>query len=160
MFKPYYGYCKFCDKDDRLIAVKSLHCQKCNYELKQAKKKQAGKKEGRYVYKRVATGEASVFKSILENMPETETRCFVCNVRVAVITPSNMAHVLPKGKYAKMRLDPNNIRILCHRLVADNDGNQGCHFAWDMKPRSELTGEGWERMKELEHDLKEIYKTL
>jgi len=160
MFEPNYATCIKCNKNDVLIVVKKGYCQKCNHELKQSKKKQAGKKTGGYVYKRVATGEANVFESVLENMPQVETRCFVCNVRVAVVTHNNMAHVLSKGKFPKMRLDHNNIRILCHRFVADKDGNQGCHFAWDMKPRSELTGDGWERMKELEADLKEIYKTL
>jgi hypothetical protein len=159
MFKPYYGYCKFCDKDGQLIAVKSLHCQKCNYELKQSKKKAAGKKTGRYVYKRIPTGENSVFESIVEGLSDTETVCFVCKIRVPIITHSNIAHVLPKGRYPKMRLDPNNLVVLCHKIVADENG-QGCHYAYDMTPHSELKGEGWERLFELRDQLKETYKTL
>lgn len=159
MFKAHYGTCIKCEKEQQLIVVKSGYCEKCNYELKQSKKKSAGKKTGRYVYKRVATGEGGVFERIIESLSDTETVCFVCQIRVPIITHHNIAHVLAKGKYPKMRLDPNNLVVLCHKIVADESG-QGCHYAYDMTPHSELKGEGWERLFELRNQLKEHYKTL
>ena len=107
-----------------------------------------------------ATGEKETFHEVLDSLSDFEpTTCFVCGINVAVVTHCNMAHVLSKGKYPLFRNNPDNIRILCHRIIADENG-QGCHFAWDMTPRSKLVGEGWERMKELEIDLKEEYNSL
>lgn len=156
MFKPFYGFCKFCEKDDQLIAVKSGHCQQCNYNQKQAKKKAAGKKTGKYTYVRHATGEGEMFREIaLNTIGDEATRCFVCGKLVAVVTHNNMAHVLAKGKYLKFRLNPENIVILCYNISGDN-----CHYKYDMTPHSELKGEGWERLFELRDRLKEEYKQL
>lgn len=107
------------------------------------------------------TGEGCTFATVLDNLSDMEeTKCFVCQIPIAYVDHNNFAHVLSKGKYPLFRLEPENIRLLCHRIIADDDGNQGCHYAWDFKPRSELVGEGWERMKELEAELKECYKEL
>ena len=84
----------------------------------------------------------------------------MCGIPVAVVTVSNMCHVLSKKQYSLFRNKADNIRILCHRIVADKNGFQGCHYAWDMTPRSKLTGKGWDRMKELEEKLKEEYKLI
>lgn len=148
-FKPHYGYCKFCDKDDKLIVVKSLHCQKCNHELKQSKKKQAGKKTGGYVYKRVATGETSLFEAIAETR---EWKCFVTGAYLSVLTPTQFMHVLPKAlnKYPKMKLYKDNIVLATDEI----------HRRWDFSPRSELVEPYWKPLFELEAQLKEIYKTL
>jgi hypothetical protein len=107
------------------------------------------------------TGEKNVFHEVLDGLSDMEeTKCFVCQIPIALVTHCNFGHVLSKGKYSKFRLNPDNIVLLCHRIIADDDGSQGCHHSWDFKPRSELTGEGWERIKELEAELKEHYKNL
>lgn len=106
-------------------------------------------------------GEKDVFHEVLDELSYMEeTKCYVCQIPIALVTHCNFAHVLPKGKYERFRLNPANIVLLCHRIIADEDGNQGCHHSWDFKPRSELTGEGWEKMKELEAELKKEYKEL
>jgi len=109
-----------------------------------------------------ATGEKDVFESVLDNISDLEdTKCFVCGVRVAVVTHSNFGHVLSKGQYPKFRLNPKNIVILCHRIIADKDGNQGCHFQWDMRPRSEIIDNPeWQELFDLETQLKEEYKRI
>lgn len=106
------------------------------------------------------TGEKNVFEDVLDNIPyDTETKCFVCGQLIALVMPHNFAHVLSKGKYAKFRLKPENIVLLCHKIIADKDG-QGCHYAYDFTPNSELNGEGWEKLFELREKLKEEYKKL
>lgn len=160
MFKPHLNTCSNC-KQETIVVVKKMLCAKCNYEQKQAKKKSEGKKTGPYRYNRKATGEKDVFHSVLDNLPDDqETKCFICRDRISVITPSNFAHVLSKKKYPLFRNNPDNIRILCHKIIADEAGGQGCHYAWDFKPRSELKGDNWERMFKLEEELKEQYKKL
>ena len=106
-------------------------------------------------------GERETFEVVLDELSDFEpTVCFVCGINVAVVTHCNMAHVLSKKQYPLFRNNPNNIKILCHRIVADKDGNQGCHFSWDMTPRSKLIGDGWEKLKELEEQLKLEYKRI
>jgi 5-methylcytosine-specific restriction endonuclease McrA len=153
MFKIHIGDCKNpdCNRQDVPIVVKDGWCDKCNYERKQAKKKAAGKKTGPYKYKREATGEANIFEIVLE---KNEPICYVCKERISLIMAHNFAHVLPKGRYPKARLDPNNIRILCYKF------GQGCHERWDFGVKAELTGDGWDRMKALAEELKKEYSNL
>lgn len=106
------------------------------------------------------TGEKDVFESVLDNLSDLEeTKCFVCGIRVAVVTHNNFAHVLAKGKYPKFRLNPANVVILCHRMIANENGN-GCHNLYDTSPHSKLKGEGWEKLFELREQLKEEYKRI
>jgi hypothetical protein len=42
---------------------------------------------------------------------------------------------------------------MCYKI----DGS-GCHSKFDFNPRSELTGENWERVFALESELKKQYK--
>jgi len=108
-----------------------------------------------------ATGERETFEVVLDELSDFEpTTCFVCGINVAVVTHCNMAHVLSKKQYSLFRNNPNNIKILCHRIVADKDGNQGCHYLYDMTPHSNLKGEGWEKLFELRDKLKEEYKRI
>jgi hypothetical protein len=108
------------------------------------------------------TGEGELHKDVLDSLSDFEAaKCFVCGINLALVTHSNMAHVLSKNKYPLFRLDPRNIVLLCHRMIADKDGFQGCHFSWDMQPRSKIIGKAeWEKMFELEAQLKEEYKKL
>jgi hypothetical protein len=151
MFKPHYGTCKnpSCQKDDVLIVVKDGWCEKCNYNRKQEKKKAAGKKHGKYTYKKEATGEKSVFEYVLER---DEPRCFVCGDRLTLIMAHNFAHVLAKGKYPAFRLYPDNIRLMCFKF------GEGCHEKYDQQPHSNLKGDGWDRLFELRDRLKAEYE--
>lgn len=160
MFRPHRGVCSNpeCQKSDVLIVVKDGYCQKCHHDRKAAKKRMSGKKE--YKYSRRSTGEVDIYEKVLEMLPDEETKCFVCGSRISLITHNNFAHVLSKGKYPEARLDPENIVILCHRIIADDDGFQGCHYSYDMTPHSELKGYGWEKMFELRRRLKEKYNQI
>jgi len=162
MFKPHYSYCKFCDKDDQLIVVKSGHCQKCNHDQKQAKKKASGRSVAKKTFVSTASGEGEMFRSLaLESLGDDYTKCFVCGMPIAALTYSNMAHVLSKKQFPAFRLNPDNIVILCHRLVADENGRNGCHNQIDGRPRSEIQDDPrWQKFFELEEQLKEQYKNL
>jgi hypothetical protein len=163
MFRPHKNTCSGCGQET-IVVVKAMLCAKCNHEKKQAKKKAAGKKPsksfGSYGYKE-PTGEKSVFEAFLESLPdEQQTRCFVCGERISLVMPHNFAHVLPKKQYERFRLNPANLRLLCFKIIADESG-QGCHYDWDFKPRSELKNDPkWDKMFELEEQLKEEYKRL
>lgn len=162
MFKPYYGgTCSQCGKDDQMIVVKAGWCNTCNHKNKEAKKKAAGKKTGGYKYVREATGEKDTFHAVLDNLPDTETVCFVCKTRIAAVTVHNFAHILSKKQYPLFRNNPNNIRLLCHRFVADADGFQGCHFCYDMQPISNIIDKPeWQELFELKTQLLEEYKRI
>lgn len=156
-FKPHYGLCVQCHKDEQLIVIAKGVCQICNHKNKEAKKKAAGKKTGGYKYIREATGEGEMFREIaLNQLSEEATTCFVCGIPIAVVTHNHMAHILPKGKYPKFRLNPDNIRILCFNI----QGN-GCHSRLDARPRSEIIDKPeWQELFELETQLKEEYKRI
>ena len=164
MFKPHIGDCKLCPRTSVPIVVKSGACQYCRHEQKQKKRKAEGKKPLGYKYSRRNTGEVDIYEKVLENMPDHETRCFVCGIRVPLVTHNNMAHVLPKGKYEKFRLNPDNIVILCHSFIARNrpDGTptNGCHSDWDTKPRSGLKDPMWDKLFALEAQLLDEYKRI
>lgn len=155
MFKPHYGTCSKCEKDEQLIVVKRGICQRCNYEEKQAKKKSEGKKTG-YKYVKTATGEKDVFQEILDSYDDKPIYCFVCKKRLTLITHSNFAHVLPKGKYPKHRLNPDNIRLLCFDI---NTG--GCHRKYDFSAKSDLENDpNFKEILELREKLKKEYNSL
>jgi len=163
MFKPFYGgTCSQCQKDEQLIVIKSGVCQICNHKNKEAKKKASGKKSSVYKYVKEANGEGEMFRELALNMLDEEaTRCWICGLPIPALTYSNMSHVLPKGKYPLFRLRPDNIKILCHRLVADENGKNGCHNQLDGRPRSEIINDpNWQKFFELEEQLKEEYKSI
>lgn len=161
-FKIHYGYCKLCSQEAQLIVVKKGYCQQCNEKQKQAKKKAAGKKTVKYNYVREATGEGEMMRETVLNMLGDEaTRCFVCGIPIAALTYSNMSHVLSKGKYPEFRLKPENLKVLCHKFIADEKGNNGCHQIWDFRPRSYIENDPmWQEMIELETQLIEEYKRI
>src|ERR1700748_2917309 len=96
MFKPHNGACQYpgCTKTNTLLVVKKLWCATCNYKHKQDKKKKEGKPSSKYVYKRVATGEAELFSDI---WAESNQRCFVCDKPIIYPIAANFAHILPKA---------------------------------------------------------------
>ncbi len=159
-FKPHYGSCSNpdCNQDNPLIVVRSGLCERCNYKKKQDAKKASGKKSTKYTYVKESTGEGDLFKEIMDDFGDDPVKCFVCGRRITLLMPHNFMHVLPKGKYASFRLYKPNVVIGCFSIVADENGNQGCHYDYDFKPRSSLKGEGWEKLFALEEELKTKYK--
>lgn len=159
MFRAHIGQCNnpFCKRDNVLIPVKSGICVYCNEAKKKESKRAAGKEPK--AKKHEPTGEKDVFHAVLDNLNDEPTRCFVCQTPIALVTHNNFAHVLPKGKYPRFRLNPDNVVLLCHRFVAV-DGNPGCHYLLDMTPNSELKGEGWDRLFALKERLKQEYSKL
>lgn len=153
MFKPFYGFCKFCSKDNQLICVKAGYCQKCNHEQKQAKKKSEGKSTAKYTYIKRVTGEGTLFAEIAEERPHV---CFVCKKPLQDLTPSNFMHVLPKAlnKYPKYKLYAKAIVLGCH------DSFSSCHNRFDKEPRSTLTESMWLPLFELEEELKAKYPKI
>jgi len=67
-----------------------------------------------------------------------------------------MAHLLSKGRWPKFRLNPDNIKVLCFSL----DAKDSCHTKLDFWPKSELVGEGWDKLFELKAQLIEEYKRI
>lgn len=157
MFKPHYGVCKNpeCQREDALIVVKDGFCDFCNHKRKAAAKKLKGKKNG-YTYKRKPTGEKDVFEEVLDLLPDDKpTTCYACGKRISVVTHSNFAHILSKGRFPRFRLYPENIKIMCFNI----DGT-GCHSRYDHQPKSTLTEDYWERVFELREKLIEEYNHL
>lgn len=153
MFKPFYGYCKFCSKDNQLICVRAGYCQKCNHEQKQAKKKADGKSVKKYTYVKKPTGEKELFELIAS---ERKHECFICKKPLYNLTASNFLHVLPKAlnRYPKYKLYAKNVVLGCH----DDFGS--CHNRFDKEPRSTLTEPMWLPMFELEEELKKQYPNI
>lgn len=111
------------------------------------------------------TGEGKTFDIVLQCLGENETRCWVCGIRISLVTHNNFAHILNKKQYPKLRNEPENIKILCHSPISRINEitgmpTNGCHSDLDTKPRSKLTHEMWEKVWELQEELKEYYKTL
>jgi hypothetical protein len=154
MFKPHIGNCVNCPRTSVPIVVRDGFCDKCNYKRKEDKKRSEGKKTGGYKYVKKATGEKNVFEQVLDNLDEFETRCFICEKRVAVVTHHNFAHILAKGRYPKFRLNPDNIRIMCYNIQGT-----GCHSRYDFSPKSELTDPMWDKVWQLREKLLNEYKT-
>lgn len=152
MFKPHYGTCNVSTckhPENALIAVSSGACQRCNYDKKQAKNKAAGKKTGQYKYVKKATGEAEVFENI---SAEREWVCFVTGTRMNSLTPTSFMHVLPKAlnKNPLFKLYPKNIVLALDEI----------HHRWDHTPRSTLTEPYWQKLFDLEAELKLEYAEL
>jgi len=63
------------------------------------------------------TGEAKVFAEIWEQRPH---ECEVCRATITEAMAGNFSHILPKGSYRSLRLDPRNIVLKC----------LACHDRW------------------------------
>lgn len=82
MFKPDYGTCIECGGNNLLIVVKKGYCERCNYDIKQAKKKTITKtkktyyipkfsKEGAEKKKLVNAGKEKYAKTLSNNRCES-----------------------------------------------------------------------------------------
>ena len=151
MFKPHNAICTECS-NFTLVVVKKGLCAKCNYELKQSKKKAEGKDTKKKTYVKKPTGELELFRHLCATR---EHKCFICKKPLYVLTVSNFMHVIPKGKCEKLRLVEENIVIGCH------DFESSCHDVWDKQPRSKIKDNPiWKPIFELEEKLKNQYKSV
>lgn len=125
------GICKGCNKE-RVIQNKTRWlCADCVYKLNHKgksktevlveKEKKKTTKSKTYVYKRKKTGERDLFLQIWN---ERDHVCENCGMKLGN-TPKNFmfSHIKPKSIEPKMRLDKNNIRLLCW----------DCHYSLDFR---------------------------
>jgi hypothetical protein len=157
------GVCEVCnDGKEKQLAKKRPPLCGYHYSIEQRKKsaeknKDKPKKVQKQLkrtplsYKRKATGELELMKSIWDNMEEHKS--FISGNPIYEFNVSCMAHVLAKAKnkYPKFKLNPDNIKLLTYEE----------HFKWDNAPRSELIKlPEWDKMFKLEEELKQEYKLL
>lgn len=152
MFKIHRGTCvsETCKHPENVyIVVKAGLCAKCNYDKKQAQKKAAGKKTGQYRYVKKATGESDLFADL---SAERDWVCFVTGTRMNHLTPTSFLHVLPKAlnRFPLFKLNPKNIVLALDEI----------HHRWDHTPRSTLTEPYWQKLFDLEAELKLEYENL
>lgn len=117
MFQPHYGIC-ICHNEKRLIVVKKGYCQQGNYEQKQAKKK----KKPIYIsvkQKVKPTGEREIFLEIWNERPHVCENCL--EYLGSEAKAHFFAHLLSKKQHPELRLDKDNIVLLCF----------DCHYQLD-----------------------------
>ncbi len=96
--------CNGCGKEEFIWA--GGKCKRCAPQKK-------------YVYKRKKTGEADLFKTIWD---QREHKCTNCQIGLGdEMNVFYFAHIVPKGREPSLRLDSNNIRLLCKL----------CHITFD-----------------------------
>ena len=94
---------------------------------------------------RKPTGEAKVFAEIWEQRPH---ECEVCTAAIAEAMAGNFSHILPKGSYRSLRLDPRNIVLKC----------LACHDRWHKYGASGLRYSfQWRKVIALHDELKTEY---
>lgn len=149
MFKPHYGTgCPDCPPDTKaLIVVKSGYCQKHNEERKKEKKANRIRVNEPKITEALndldkikkkkfkePTGELNLFKQI---WLAREHKCEVCGKEIKDFSHNIFSHVLSKGSHGELRLDENNILIMCHEFTEEN-GWYGCHHRWDCEKSDEM----------------------
>lgn len=76
--------------------------------------------------KRKNTGEAQLFYEIWQERPHI---CINCKAHLGNDARTwHFSHIKPKGKYPELRLDKNNIQLLCY----------DCHYAYDFKTKEKF----------------------
>lgn len=113
MFKPHFADCISC-RENRLIVVKKMLCERCYSRLKSSKIKAPKIKP-----KRKRTGEGEVFLRIWNERPHI---CKICS-KYLTDPPKTyyFMHVVPKGRLPEARLDEENIWLGCFE----------CHQVYD-----------------------------
>ena len=152
MFQKFFGQCIECPKGTKsYIRVKSLRCDKHNYEFKQSKKspeklaREKEKREAKYTkasnYKfkpRKITGEKTVFDRIWA------TRLHKCEVCTRPLIRKKdevdmFSHILSKGASSVMRLDEDFILLMGNGKVF----NCNCHTKWENRTKEMRQMEMW-----------------
>lgn len=92
------------------------------------------------VGKRKKTGELEFFWGIWD---EREHKCGVCGERLHFFVISYFAHILSKGSHPALRLDKENIEILCfpHHWKFDHETNRAAEderFDYLFKKKNKL----------------------
>ena len=82
--------------------------------------------------KRKPTGEKEVFRRIWESEPHN---CITCGVHIKEARAINFSHLLPKGTYPELRLDPRNIVLQCGE----------CHQRWHIYHSSLRDSKKWSK---------------
>tara|TARA_R110000803_G_scaffold210835_1_gene284172 strand:+ start:41571 stop:42074 length:504 start_codon:yes stop_codon:yes gene_type:complete len=85
-------------------------CLRCNQSRLDNKLKSRVKKKPK-VYRKKVTGEREMFSLIWDTRPHICTNCEESLGSEARV--HYFSHIKPKGKYPELRLDPNNIKLLC-----------------------------------------------
>lgn len=155
MYKPHFGTCLGpCGKDNQLLPVKDGFCMVCNHERKQAKKKLKSSAPKKNYFIKTPSGEAKIFEEI---WAERDHLCFVCGAVIHYPIAANFSHILSKAlnKYPLFRLYKPSIQLMCYDLK-----NPSCHYKLDHTPKSELIGEGWEKVFKLQEELKVEYEAF
>lgn len=119
-FKPHIGQCKLCPEGHHsFIVVKAGYCKLHNYHVKQQKKK--NKPINNYSVitnkQRKPTGELKLFLQIYASR---KGKCEITGHTIP-FNISSFMHILSKGAYPSLRLNPNNIMM----VVAD------IHYLYD-----------------------------
>lgn len=142
MFKPHYGTCIDCKRDNVIIVVKKGYCGFCNEKQKKAKKVSEGKVMKEYAYKRKTTGEMALFQAIWKVRPHI---CSVCGKALPEpLKPHYFAHILSKGAYPGFRLLDRNIDLMCERDHNEYDSG-------------DCTAPKFDKINEKKQLLKELY---
>ena len=73
--------------------------------------------------KRKKTGEKTVFFEIWAERPH---KCVICDAVLPMFTVRYFAHILGKGAYPSLRLNKENIEIMCfpHHYMYDHETNR------------------------------------
>ena len=94
---------------------------------------------------RKPTGEAKVFAGIWRSR---DHECEVCKAYLSEASASNFSHILPKGSYQSLRLDPRNLVIKCKE----------CHDRWHQYGAEGLRYSfQWRKVIALHDELKTEY---
>lgn len=143
MWKPHFGIC-ICHNQHRMLVVKAGFCAEGNHKHKQAKKKASGKKTGGYVYKKEATGELALFKTLLE---VRGNKSQISGESLIGFDIRWFSHILSKGAYPSFRLFDRNIVLKTARE----------HELWETQKHKLKELPEWEWVFEREQELKELY---
>ncbi len=123
------GEYPFCGREDVPLISSRQHCQYCSQkykiQLKKDKEKENGNNGNSSNKPTKKTGELAMF---LEIWQERKHECDHCGRPLLAFKVHYFDHIKPKGSYPELRLDKNNIQILCHYWDKDK-GWTGCHFS-------------------------------
>lgn len=129
MFKGEKGICERCAENaknlgvepvEKWIVIKKPYLCKFHNEERKSKKRKTKINPTTIKSIKKATGEGEMFKSIWAN--RKSNKCTGCDADLGNEPRAHyFSHILKKGSYPALRLDPKNIMLEC----------QFCHNTWD-----------------------------
>lgn len=127
--KSVFGICKICHKEKYIANKTKFLCDDCNFKrLHKGMSKFQWKlmKGNSKKVKRKPTGELEMFKDIWSERPHI---CVKCGKYLAEMNVRYFSHIKSKGAFPELRLDKNNIEILCvdchYKYEFGSDGRKG-----------------------------------